>query len=233
MTWRGIGPSGEIATIDVGGGTLSVGYKSASGDVSGLVNSLVVIGFRGRPVSSLAPISGDIYLYDGVKWFPSAASDLLGSGLHNLLSPTHPDTIPATVDDGDLIAGSGLSTAAWTKFPIGLPQQQLRVSNTVGLSWEYDPIEIVTTGSIFNPTQNNHRVVFNKTIGAPTLVNLPSGTFIGQELIIKDGKGDAIINPITILPPSGQMIDGETRILMRQNYQSFTFLNLGTSWSII
>lgn len=231
MTWRGIAPSGLIATINQGGGVGDVGYEEPRGDVSGVVDNLIVIRLRGRDLSPSVPVSGDVLYYDGAQWVPSELSALVSiSGVpHNLLSDTHSDTTPYSPPvDGDIIAGSGTK---WTRFPIGIPNQRLGVSSSGELIWSFDPLDIITSGGVVNLTSNSHRIVVNKTLGSPTTINLPTSPFYGQEVRIKDGKGDAATNNVTISHPSG--IDAWSSVIMKHDYQSFDFLWNGTQWNIV
>jgi hypothetical protein len=232
MTWRGVGPSGYIGTFNSGGGTGSFDYEPPRGDVSGVIDNLIVIQLQGRPVSPLAPISGYVYSWNGNSWVPTQVDTLSsGVGPHELLSLTHPDTFPASPITGDIITASGVPVR-WGRFPIGLQGQKLRVSPSGGLVWSYDALSIITTGATVNLTPSSHRIVVNKTIGSNTTVNLPTSPFIGQEVMVKDGKGDANMNPITV-QASGSMIDAFTAVLMRQKFQALTFMWNGTIWNII
>ena len=230
MTWGGIPPSGYFATFNIGGGAASFDYEPASGDVSGLIDNLIVVGIQGRAVSPLSPNIGDIYKWDGTQWVP--VQDASGVSQHNLLSSVHIDTIPANPLEGSIIAGSG-SPASWVIFPIGLPHQNLRVNKFNKLEWQYEPIDIVTSGTNIELTQDSHRVVINKSVGSDTQVVLPSGTCLGHEILIKDGKGDANQNKITIIASGGLTIDGQNSIIIRQKYQSMHFMYNGTEWNII
>jgi hypothetical protein len=234
MTWGGVPPSGQFATFNSGGGVGSADYEPANGDVSGLIDNLQVVGIQGRPVSPLSPSIGDAYIWNGLFWIPTPASSGTPSGVapHNILSAVHLDSVPASPSDGSLIAGSG-SPASWVKFPIGLPHQSLRVDESNKLDWRYDPIQIIISGSVVNLTQDDHRVVVNKTVGSATLFNLPPLPYLGQEILIKDGKGDANMNKITVLPPSGLTLDGLNSFVIKQKYQSMHFMYNGSDWNII
>lgn len=74
-------------------------------------------------------------------------------------------------------------------------------------------------------------VIVNKTSGAATVVNLPAGV-LNTVFIIKDGKGDAASNNITLTPAAGN-IDGAATYVMNTNYGSTTIVYNGTTWSII
>lgn len=234
MTWGGVPESGYFATFNRGGGTGSADYEPARGDVSGVVDNLEVTGLRGRGLSASSPNIGDAYVWDGVSWVPSpvASGGVSGVAPHDVLSNIHSDTVPATPSDGSLIAGSG-SPASWVKFPIGLPQQSLRVDKNNRLDWRYDPIQIITSGVLVSLTQDNHRLVINKLSGSSTQINLPPTPYLGQEILIKDGKGDANLNNIVVSPPSGLLLDGENSFILKQRYQSMHFLYNGSDWNII
>jgi len=234
MTWGGVPPSGYFATFNRGGGVGSADYEPARGDVSGVVDDLRVIRVRGRDISPATPAIGDAYVWNGSEWFPSpvASGGVSGVAPHDILSSTHADSITNSPSDGSLIAGSG-SPASWVKFPIGIPHQSLRVDENGKLDWRYDPIQIIASGSVITLTQDTHRIVISKSTGSATSVNLPVSPYLGQEILIKDGKGDADINNITVSPPSGLTLDGEGAFILRQRYQSMHFMYNGSNWNII
>ncbi len=233
MTWRGIGPSGQIATLDIGGGQASFKYEFPQGDISGVIDNIIVIGLQGRPISNGVPVFGNVLAWDGINWSPSAVSGVAGTGVvpHNLLSSTHVDTNTSDPFAGDLIVGSG-GSASWVKLPVGSLNQSLRVSDIGEAFWSYDPIQIISAGSIVNLTEGSHKLVLNKTVGAPTIVNLPLSPFLGQDIRVKDGKGDSDVNQITV-QASGITIDGFSKILLKNKYQSMDFMYNGTEWNIV
>jgi hypothetical protein len=72
-------------------------------------------------VSSLA--DGQVFTYVGAdgKWENKTPTG--GGGTHNLLSTTHPDTLPASVVIGDMVYGN--STPLWARLPAGSQNQIL------------------------------------------------------------------------------------------------------------
>lgn len=77
-------------------------------------------------------------------------------------------------------------------------------------------------------------LVINKTSGAATVVNLAAagaGTK-GRSFTIKDGKGDAASNNITLTPASGT-IDGAATNVINANYGVRTVVDNGTEWNVI
>ena len=234
MSWAGVGQSGLFWTVNTDGSIARVDWEFPQGDVSGVIDNLLVIGLQGRNISSDIPVSGDILQFNGGVWAPTGASVLVSGVPHNLLSSTHPDTTAAAPEEGDLVAGYG-SPAAWTRFPRGADGYILSMASGGNLSWSppgLPDVEILTAGTGTILDENNRAFIVNKTVGSSTEVMLPPSPFLGQQIIVKDGKGDANTNQILIYA-SSTTIDGNTGVIMRQNYQSFSFLNNGTEWNII
>jgi hypothetical protein len=227
MTWAGTGASGQFWTINVGGGIQRVDWEGPGGDVSGPIDNLIVIGLQGQGVSNSVPVFGDILTFNGGEWIPSSSGTLTP---HNLLSSTHTDTVPASPIDGDIIAGSG---SAWTRFSVGQPRQVLTATTGGNIVWaEKHPTVILTSGTSIALDNDNERIVIVKSSGSETTVVLPTSPYFGQELLIKDGKGDAFTNNI-IIDPAPVSIDGFSFARITQNYQAFSFLYNGTEWNII
>lgn len=88
---------------------------------------------------------------------------------------------------------------------------------------------VVTAAGAVTVTAADHVVIVNKTVGAATAVNLPAGV-ANTEFIIKDGKGDAAANNITITPAAGT-IDGAATLVIAANYGKATLIYNGTEWN--
>jgi hypothetical protein len=238
MTWGGVGASGQFKTVNHGSGIFRGDYEEARGDVSGVIDNLVVIRLQGRPMSPLAPVSGNLLAWTGSSWVPSDVSVLISGILnHNLLSPIHPDTAPASPVANDLIAATTGAPPIWARFPRGTnPYEALSVNDSLDLVWRDPnviPPLIVTSGAIVNLANENRRVVVAKPSGSPTTVNLPTSPILGQEVVIKDGKGDANMNNIDILPASGTTIDSFSVIRLKIKYGAYTMMWNGMEWNII
>jgi len=93
-------------------------------------------------------------------------------------------------------------------------------------------IRIVTAGGNIAGTPADDIIMVNKTIGAATIVILPSSPGAGRMVVVKDSKGDAFTNNITIRASAGT-IDGLNSFVITQNYQAFTFVYNGTEWNVI
>lgn len=65
---------------------------------------------------------------------------------------------------------------------------------------------IVTSGATYNSVATDVRILVNKTVGSATTIALLAGSSYNQPVLIKDLKGDADVNPITVTFPG--TIDG-------------------------
>ena len=234
MTWQGTGPSGYFFTPNYDATTGRVDWEPPRGDVSGVVDALIVIGLQGFPVSSAVPTSGNVLQWDGSQWIPGAPVVVSGvTAPHNLLSLTHPDTVPASPVEGDLVAGSG-APASWARLPIGGCGQFLGVGDSGQLEWQIPTkkTDIITSGTVVNLDECSHKVILNGVSGNP-IVNLPTSPRLGQEILIKDGAGNAGSMTIDIVPQSGATIDGLSLLKLSNNYQTWCVTWIGTEWSII
>jgi hypothetical protein len=74
-------------------------------------------------------------------------------------------------------------------------------------------------------------IVINKTVAGATAVTLPAGV-AGMQFTIKDGKGDASGNAITVSPTAGT-IDGAATNVISSNYGFRTYTYSGVEWNVI
>lgn len=89
----------------------------------------------------------------------------------------------------------------------------------------------ITAAGVITVTVDDYLVVINKTVGAASAVNLPAGV-TGQVFVIKDGKGDAATNNITITPAAGN-IDGAATLVINTNRGVARLGYNGTEWSVL
>lgn len=93
-------------------------------------------------------------------------------------------------------------------------------------------IQVFTGAGAIAVDRTNSTIIVNKAVGAATAVNLPANAAPGQTFIIKDGKGDAAANNITITPPSG-LIDGGASYVIATNKASVMLQFDGVNWWIL
>ena len=92
-------------------------------------------------------------------------------------------------------------------------------------------VRVVTGAGSISVTAADMVVVVNKASGAATAVSLPAGT-TGLTFTIKDGKGDAAANNITITPAAGT-IDGAATLVISTNFGVARLVYNGTQWNQI
>lgn len=89
-------------------------------------------------------------------------------------------------------------------------------------------IATVTTGASYTAKQSDFVIIVNKGTGSATSISLPIGV-LGMELIIKDGKGDAATNNITITGT----IDGAASVVINTNFGKLHLYFNGTQFNSI
>ena len=110
----------------------------------------------------------------------------------------------------------------------------------IQMGLDFMDVTVVTTGASYQVV-NEEVVVVKKTSGSATTITLPKvGTntappsnalFRGHVIWIKDGKGDAATNHITIQDPNSYTIDGASSLVISTNYGKAALMWNGTEWS--
>ena len=90
-----------------------------------------------------------------------------------------------------------------------------------------------TSGSHYSVSATTDQIiVVDKSSASASYLDLPASPTTGTTYRIKDGKGDAATNNITIAPASGT-IDGDSNVIINANYASVDLVYNGTEWNII
>ena len=92
------------------------------------------------------------------------------------------------------------------------------------------PMNYVTGAGPVTLSAGNYFTVVNKTVPDITVVTLPTNPPTSSEFVIKDGKGDASLRPITVT--SGNTIDGATNYIIQSNRQSISVVFNSVDYSI-
>lgn len=124
-------------------------------------------------------------------------------------------TATATLPTGTYtVAGLDLTQTIQNKYIV--PRVSVHLTGVLGLTTSFDVFLI------------------NKTIASATTVLAPGiAPALPAIFTIKDAKGDAGTNNITVFPTAGFTIDGAASFVMNSNYQSITLLWSGTNYFII
>ncbi len=136
-----------------------------------------------------------------------------------------------------LAAAPASPAAAWSYFDTAMAKRQ-EYNGSAWLTPMYEGqgitrgVRVVTAAGAITVTATDDLVVVNKTVGAATAVTLPSSPVLGRIYTIKDGKGDAAANPLTLTPASGN-IDGAPDLVVATSYGSADVFHNGTEWNVV
>jgi hypothetical protein len=92
-------------------------------------------------------------------------------------------------------------------------------------------VRVLTAGASDTVLSTDFMLVVNKTIAGVTTIYLPAVPSANFLAVVKDGKGDAASNNITI-NGNGNNMDGAATIVMNLNYQALNFAWNGTQWNV-
>jgi len=99
--------------------------------------------------------------------------------------------------------------------------KQVTAAQIAGLASAYLlslPTVVIQAGASYSPQTTDVLIIVQKTIGSPTTINLPLSTTKIGFYYIKDGKGDAGTNTVTVAAAGGETIDGAASIALPGNY---------------
>lgn len=92
---------------------------------------------------------------------------------------------------------------------------------------------LVTKSGSYSIAGFDHKVLVDVS-GGVSAITLPTAVgIIGKEFIVKDWKGNAASNNITIGTTGGQTIDGASSKVISSNYGSVKFVSDGANWSVM
>ena len=93
-------------------------------------------------------------------------------------------------------------------------------------------VNVVTAAGSVTCGSADDVVVINKGTGEATAVTLPASPATGKQVVIKDGKGDASVNNITVSADSGT-IDGAASQVIDSDYGARMFVFNGSEWNLL
>jgi hypothetical protein len=134
------------------------------------------------------------------------------------------------------VSKTGASVADIPDFPTQSGQSgKFLTTNGTALAWGsvgggWTAAVTVVTANYTVLTSDNV-IVVNKSTGSATTITLPASPTTGSMVIVKDGKGDAATNNITI-QGNGKNIDGTATRAINVNYGAFSLAYNGTQWNV-
>ena len=97
-------------------------------------------------------------------------------------------------------------------------------------------VTIVTSGAgyvVDSGSGTDYIVCINKGTGSATSITLPASPATWRMVVVKDCKGDAATNIITVTPSGGATIDGQATSQINVAYQWGGYFFDGTNWHLI
>lgn len=88
---------------------------------------------------------------------------------------------------------------------------------------------LVTSGTAIQMTAG--LLILRKSVGSAATVALPTNPLAFFQYVIKDGKGDASTNNITVTSPLN--IDGASTYVINVNYSSNSFVFDTVTWNAV
>lgn len=111
-------------------------------------------------------------------------------------------------------------------------EQGIQQHSGIWTGWFRTGVSVKTSAGNYDVTSSDYVVVINKSSGAATQVNLPASPLTGRLIIVKDGKGDAGSNNITV-SGNGKNIDGSSTNVISTNYQARQYVYNGTEYNVL
>ena len=147
---------------------------------------------------------------------PGAGLSVAGDGTLAVVTGAGAGSVAAG-NDVRIVGALQASAAAAAFQPLGSANLGVRVVTAAG------SVAVVAADAV---------VVIRKAAGGATAVMLESGPAAGRVVTVKDGRGDAGMNPITITPASGT-VDGASNTVVGSGYGAVTLAYSGVEWSIL
>lgn len=224
--------------------------------LAGLVGLAFVFGLAASPLYSSIRLqgstSGTLTLLSAAvtgsaSWrFPGTSTNLAATGgtSHYLAQTSVGGAITSKQVALSEITGAGTAAAA-NLGTAGATVPQNNTANTFSAPIAFTNVvtysgtlivplrPITAAGSVTVSATTDYFLCINKTVGAATTVNLPASPATGQTYLIKDCKGDAATNNITITPNSGT-IDGAATYVISANRGSagVTYAGASAGWAV-
>lgn len=218
----------------------NIGFKLLGGPNGGSVlpvPTFYPVGNNETLALDLSPRGTPMDLGYGVTWNDICTTDQITSGalpttcLH-LSAGTSPSRLAVASAE---YSGGTFLPLYFGQFNGDIPQYiDTAVINTDAAWQELNgyvrQLRTVTASGAVIVVKSDHIICVNKTVGSATIVNLFATPRTGTEIWVKDCKGDANTNNITVTPAAGN-IDGTTTLVINTAFGVWRGVYNGTAWS--
>lgn len=128
-----------------------------------------------------------------------------------------------TADD---TTGQILATTDYTPVDDFALVTKIYVDSAIGTN---ETVTVITDNATVG--EDDSIIISRPTINQPVSVTIPTGQLNGRRIIVKDGKG--ISEDFSLTISSVDLIDGQSNLVIQENYASVTIIFDGTTWNII
>jgi len=159
---------------------------------------------------------------------------------HNILSPTHADSLTGSVVQGDVLVGN--ATPKWDRLPANATATKKFLRSVSGGVPSFEqvayielsgaPVYPVTATSISYVVLATDVFIIADASGGNITVTLPNpATVSGQVFTTK--KIDNTGFTVTVVSNAGELIDGEASQVISAQYVALSVISNGVLWYII
>jgi hypothetical protein len=105
------------------------------------------------------------------------------------------------------------------------------MANVLGLSLG---VYTLTTGTTYTVTAAETIVLVDSATGGAKTITLPlATTYTGRIIVVKDAKGTAGTDNITVDGNGSETVDGTANVVINTNYGKVGLVSDGTKWSVV
>lgn len=191
----------------------------------------LVASLLGTGLLKVIPAASNGAVVDGLRVYQTGSGTGTGAGIEL----GYGDSANSTAQISGLYDGTGnaivFSPNATTSSGHA---EKMRLSGDGKLTTtggQVQKVRVALTTPVTVVAATDHHVITNLTTPGAVAVTLPAGV-AGQIFTVKDGKGDANVNNITVTPTAGN-IDGAATNVINAAYGAKTYIYNGTEWNVI
>lgn len=148
-----------------------------------------------------------------------------------IISPGNPNQVLKSNGPGSLLSWANALLAFNLLVPNNFSVTSAVVAGTQTTTLTTRSRVVIAAGAV-TVANTDYIIAIKKTVGAATTVNLMTTPATATQIVIKDAKGDAAANNITITPAAGN-IDGAGTYVINTNFGSAWISYSGSEWLVL